>query len=186
MSEDKKEKKEVKFEEHEKRAFWIVGLALILFLVFVFGGVILLKVARNALGDAAGVLSGENLNNTQSGVNYTTNEYGERENVSEGVTDAEFIVDDRKFTHFNIRSFEGITTIDASIENLTDKDLPEADFLLIVKDDVGDSLDEITVRITEIKANKMEMLVLSLEKDLVNAKSIEVREIKANLADVSE
>ncbi len=183
MSEDKKEKKEVKFEEHEKRAFWLVGFALILFLVLVFGGIILLKVTRNALNDVDGGLSGEAQNNTQLNVNYTTDEYGEKENVSEEVTEAEFIVGNRRFAHFNIRSFEGITRIDASVENLTDKDLPEADFLLIIKDNAGDSLDEITVRVTEIEANRMEMLVLSIEKDLVNAKSIEIREINADVAE---
>lgn len=182
MSENKKEK--VKFEEHEKRAFWIVGFAVILFLVLVLGGIILLKVTRNVLDDVNDldgnlVIGGEEIKN------YTTDENGERRNVSEGVVDAEFEVAGRRFSHFNIREYAGISTIDATVENLTEEALSEADFMLSLYDDNGDSLEEIVVRIGQLEARGMEMLITTLEEDLVNAKSIDVKEVPSSV-EVSE
>ncbi len=182
MSEDKKEK--VKFEEHEKRAFWIIGFALILFLVLVFGGIILLKVTRNVLDDVND-LDGNLTIGGDEIKNYTTDEDGERRNVSEGVVDAEFEVAGRRFSHFNIREYAGMSTIDATVENLTEETLPEADFVLILYDNNGDSLEEVVVRIAEIKAQRMEMLITTLEEDLANAKSIDVKEVTGNV-EVSE
>lgn len=182
MSEDKKEK--VKFEEHEKRAFWIIGFAVILFLVLVFGGIILLKVTRNVLDDVNDldgnlVIGGEEIKN------YTTDEDGERRNVSEGVVDAEFEVAGRRFSHFNIREYAGLSTIDATVENLTEETLPESDFVLTFYDDNGDALDEIVVSIREIEPRNMEMLIATVEEDIVNAKSIDVKEVPSSV-EVSE
>lgn len=184
MAENKKEK--VKFEENEKRAFWIIGFAVILFLVLVFGGIILLKITRNTLDDVNNAFSGDVLNNTQSNLNYITSEDGEKENVSEGVVDAEFTIDGRRFSHFNIREYEGVTTIDFSIENETDEEVPTDNFLVIVKDDNGDSLEELSVTIRKIEPHGMEMYYTTLEEDLANAESIEVRAIAENAEEIAE
>lgn len=182
MSEDKKEK--VKFEEHEKRAFWIIGFAVILFLVLVLGGIILLKVTRNVLDDV-NELDGNLVIGGEEIKNYTTDEDGERRNVSEGVVDAEFEVAGRRFSHFNIREYAGLSTIDAAVENLTEETLPESDFVLTFYDDNGDALDEIVVSIREIEPRNMEMLIATVEEDIVNAKSIDVKEV-ADSVEVSE
>lgn len=174
MSENKNEK--VKFEAHEKRAFWLIGLAVILFLVLVLGGIILLRIARNALNDASN-LSGDILNLSNANQNYTTDEDGERKNVSEGVVDAEFEIGSRRFSHFNIREYAGRTTVDASVENLTEETLPESNFLITFLDESGEALEKIVVRVGAIEPNGMEMLFTTLEEDLVNAESIDVQEI---------
>ncbi len=184
MSENKKEK--VKFEENEKRAFWIIGFAVILFLVLVFGGIILLKITRNTLDDVNNALSGDILNNNQSNVNYVTAEDGEKENVSEDVIGAEFTIDGRRFSHFSIREYEGVTTIDFAIENETDKEVPTENFLVILKDDNGDSLETLSVTIRKIDPHGMEMYYTTLEGDLANAKSIEVRAIAENSGEIAE
>lgn len=184
MSENKKEK--VKFEENEKRAFWLIGFAIILFLVLVFGSIILLKITRSALDDANNALSGDILNNNQSNLNYITAEDGEKENVSEGVVDAEFTINGRRFSNFNIREYEGITTINFSIKNLTEKTTPVDNFLVIIKDDNGDSLEALSIAIREIEPNDMEMYYTTLGKDLANAASIEVRAITENANEIVE
>lgn len=182
MSENKKEG--VKFEEHEKRAFWMVGIALILFLILVLGGIVLLRITHNALDDA-NELNGNLTVDSGEVKNYTTDEDGERRNVSEGVVNAEFVVADRRFSHFNVRGYEGMTNVNATVENLTEETLPESDFILVFYDDNGDSLDEVVVSIREIEPHDMEMLIVTLEEDLTNASRIELKEIVGNF-EVSE
>lgn len=182
MSKEKKEK--VEFEEHEKRAFWLVGLAIILFLVLVFGGIILLRVARNVLDDAND-LNGGLVSGSEQNKNYTTDEDGERRNISEGVVDAEFNVSGRSFFDFNINEYAGISTVRATVRNLTDETLPESNFNLTFYDDNGDELENVVVKVREIEPQAMEMMITTLEEDLVNSKSIEVKEVTGDF-EVSE
>lgn len=170
--------------EH-KKAFWIIGIALIIFLILLLGSIIGLYLVRQGIDDALvnnGYLSGDV---QEIILNYTELEDGTKENISRDIRDAEFDIDGIKLSHFSIQtSPEGICTITADIENHTDEVVENKAFLIVLKDANEDVIAEFTMDIEDLMAQTPLITVKSLVIDCSNAATIEVQEFGADNGEI--
>ncbi len=115
----KNNNKETPTNETEKKAFWIVGIALIVFLIILFGSLIGLKITRDGINKIANTDLGNGTVTQNAVQNYEELENGVRYNTSEDVVNAEIVKNGIRLAHFNIDEIDGISTVSASIENVT-------------------------------------------------------------------
>ena len=143
----------------EKKAFWIIGIALIIFLIILFGSLIGLKITRDRVNDLIknqGKNSGE-LNNVVQ--NYEELENGVKVNTSDDVREAEFTKDGIRLSHFNIDEIDGFSTVSASIEKMYDSN--------------NTLLAEFSALTSSIEPGNMEMINSQIMKGCANAAKIE-------------
>ena len=114
-----KNNKETPTTGTEKKAFWIIGFALIIFLIILFGSLIGLKITRDRVNN---VIKNQGKNSGELGEvvqNYEELENGVKINTSDEVREAEFVKDGIRLSHFNIDEIDGFSTVSASFENMT-------------------------------------------------------------------
>lgn len=162
-----------------QKAFWIVGIAIIVFLVLVLGSVIGLKITRDGINS---ILGNNNIgNNSGSGANpgYVVLEDGTMQNTNANIRDTEIVVDGRKFSNFSIEEKEGTSTIKVDIENTTDEDLGVATFEIKLYDSEDNLITEYSMLTTEQEAKAKTTALTSLVKSCINTARIEVNLISA-------
>lgn len=164
---DEKEKKEKKLdtnnevEVHEK-SFWAIGIALIIFMILLLGSLIGLYIVRNRIGDIA------------DKVDIAILEDGSKQSATEAIKNAEIVVDGRKFYDFTIKEKEGLSTVEAKVENITEGALEGATFKVSLMDINGELIESYTVLTTELQPGVPTLTVTSIMKDCTGAADIEV------------
>lgn len=162
--------------EHRK-SFWIIGIALIIFLILLLGSIIGLYLVRRGIDDAlvnSGILSGDMSDEV---LNYQELEDGTKENISEAIRDAEFDVDGIKLSHFTIQTAtDGICTITAHIENLTEENIENKSFFMVLKDSNDEVITKISFDVEDLVAQTPVITVKSIDVDCANAATIEMEE----------
>ena len=168
-----KNNKETPTTGTEKKAFWIIGFALIIFLIILFGSLIGLKITRDRVNDLIknqGKNSGE-LNNVVQ--NYEELENGVKVNTSDDVREAEFTKDGIRLSHFNIDEIDGFSTVSASIENITQEVIKDITIVVKMYDSNNTLLAEFSALTSSIEPGNMEMINSQIMKGCANAAKIE-------------
>ena len=143
----------MKENETHQKAYWIVGIALIVFLILLFGSIIGLKITRDGLNnvtDKVGDLD------TPGGVaevpNYEVWDDGTKENISEGVIDAEFNFDGLRISHCSIiERDENFSEISLDVENMTEEKIGKKTLLVKLYDAEDKLMTEFTVEANELE-----------------------------------
>lgn len=178
MEENKKEQKvENPEEKRMEKNFWIIGIAIIIFLLLILGSVVLLKNARDKANNLTNEMGGNN-NNEQP--NYIVSADGTKENVNKNVTDAEFVVEGRKFYDFRIVEKDGLSTVEARIENTTDTVLQGATFKVRLLNSNAEVIKEYVIITTEIQPKASTLTVTNIFEDCSDAESVEVVMVNDN------
>lgn len=170
---EEKNNKETPTSGTEKKAFWIIGFALIIFLIILFGSLIGLKITRDRVNDVIkgqGKNSGELSNIVQ---NYEELENGLKVNTSEEVERAEFIKDGIRLSHFNIDEIDGLSTVSASIENMTQEVIKDITITVKMYDSNNTLLGEFSAVTSSIEPENMDMINSQIMKSCVNTARIE-------------
>ena len=175
-----KNNKETPANETEKKALWIIGIALIVFLIILFGSLIGLKITRNGINK----IVNSNLNNgavIQNAIqNYEELENGVKYNTSEDVTGAEFVNNGIRLAHFNIDEIDGISTVSASIENVTQEIIKDITINVRIYDSNDVLLAEFAAETSSIEPDNVDMISSQIMKSCVNAARIEADIIVAS------
>lgn len=167
-----KNEKETPTNGTEKKAFWIVGIALIVFLIILFGSLIGLKITRDGLNNIIknqGKISGE-----KSAVqNYEELDNGVKINTSDEVRDAEITKNGIRLSHFNIDEIDGLSTVSAAIENVTQEVINDITITVKMYDSNDELLAEFSVVTTSLEPERMDTLASQIMKSCVNAARVE-------------
>lgn len=175
MEENKKETESNSENKTNQKAFWIVGIAVIVFLILLLGSIIGLKFTRDGIN---GVLDKFGIaGNNPSKPNYVVLDDGTKENTNEDIKNAEFTIEGRKIYNFVIRDREGLSTVEVVIENITEEVLPEATFKIGIYNSNNKLIADYTILTSEIEPMMPTMIVTSIMKDCSNASRIEVEMI---------
>ena len=175
---EKKEKevKEVQGEkisnDATKKFCLILTIGVIVCLVIILGGIIVLKLVRdnaNGVLDSLGKGNGEGTEQ-----NYVVLEDGTKENVNKDIKNAEFTVDGRKFYNFEITEKDGLSTVKATLENVTETKLPGGSFKIRLYDSKDEIIKEYMVMTAEIEPNQPTTTVTSIVEDCSDASRVEV------------
>ena len=170
---EEKNNKETPTSGTEKKAFWIIGIALIIFLIILFGSLIGLKITRDGLNNVIknhGKNSGEINNLVQ---NYEELENGVKINTSEEVRNAEFVKDGIRLSHFNIDEIDGFSTVSASIENMTQEVIKDITIVVKMYDSNNTVLAEFSAVTSSIEPENMEMINSQIMKSCANTAKVE-------------
>ena len=165
--------------EH-KKAFWVVGIALIIFLVLLFGSIFGLKLVRdkaNEIQNDPALIGGQGNDNV---LNYRELEDGTKENISDSIREAEFEIEGVKLSGFSIKSKDGSSTITANIENTTEEVIAGKTFMIELIDANGENVTEFTMDIAELAAKVPTITIRTLNTDCANAETIDVSIAGAN------
>ena len=167
---------------HEK-AFWVIGIALIVFLVLVLVSVLLLKSTREKANNLNGSLN--LFGNQTENVNYETATDGVKRNNNEAVTRAEIDIDNIRFSHFGIvennRGSEEAGIIDTDItfdiENMDTEEKGKTSFLVTLYDEKDTILTDFTIQIEKLPARKAVPFRQNLNISCVNAARVTVDKV---------
>ena len=161
-----------------KNAYLYLELAVLFFLIVLFGSLVGLTLTR--IGANNFVL--KNKYNENENETYIEYEDGSRENISDGVVNAEFEYDGLIFSHFEIESTESTCTLKVEIENTTNLDIEEKTFLVSFYDALGDELTETVTLTTDgaIASNSMQKIIAPIRDDVVTATSIGIELVGNN------
>lgn len=176
MEENKKEVKQDGEKNTHQKAFWIVGIALIIFLILVLGSVIGLKLTRDGVNNFVGQIG----NGNQDEQNYVVLEDGTKENTSDGIKNAVFTIEGRKFYDFKVTEKNGLSTVEAKIQNVTEEVLQGASFKVRLFNTKNELIKEYTILTASIQPNVSTLTVTNVMEDCTDAASIEVEMVKAD------
>lgn len=168
-----KNNKETPTSGTEKKAFWIIGFALIIFLIILFGSLIGLKITRDGINNIIknqGKTSGELGEVIQ---NYEELENGVKINTSDEVKEAEFIKDGIRLSHFNIDEIDGFSTVSASIENMTQEVIKEITIVIRLYDSNDTLLAEFSAVTSSIEPGNMDIVNTQIMKSCANTARVE-------------
>ena len=161
-----------------QRIFWIIGAAIIVFLVIVLISVIMLKNVRDDANNLAGSIGNNGNNATEQ--NYIVLEDGTKENTSEGISKAEYTLEGRKFYDFKVTEKNGISTVEAKIQNITNDVLESASFKVRLFNASKELIKEYTILTATIQPGVSTLTVTNIMEDCTQAVSVEVEMVKAN------
>lgn len=173
----------------QEKAAWIIGIALIVFLIILGGCLIGLQITRDKINNVA---NNPNLNGGAMGTteNYTVWEDGTKENVNPKVTDAQIEIDGIEFSSFSIRekqdenpSGEGIvrSEIRMNLQNLSDEDKDSQTYLVKLYNDAEQIIFEFSVQVADLKAGQStKILHTTYGLPCVNAERVEVENVSSN------
>ena len=170
---EKENKKGMEEQTHE-RAFWIIGIAIIIFLILLGGSLIGMKMIRdkaNYVGevvDKAGEISN----------NYVVTESGVKQVTNPAITELEVEVEGRKFHNFSIEVSEEGSNISADVTNMTEEKLPQSSFTFELYDGQGNMIIAYLIGITEAEPGKTTSILSSVLVDCLNVERIEVSFVK--------
>lgn len=180
----KENKEEVVKQEGDKKinqkTILIIGIAVIVLLVLIIGGVFAFKLLNK--DDNGGVVNngGDKVNNNKVEQNFVVLEDGTKQNTSKGITDAEFTIEGRKFYNFKVTEKNGISTVEAKIQNITEQPLDGASFKVRLYKANKELIKEYTILTAKIQPGISTLTVTNVMEDCTNAASVEVEMVKAN------
>ena len=169
-----KEKEEVTLdaENTTEKSFWIVGFGWIIFLILLIGSIVGLAMTRGGINNILGKV--DDIDGNGNKENFIILEDGSKENVNEDITTAEFTIDGRKFHSFKIVEKEGISSVEAKIENVTENILPEASFKIRIYGENDELIKEYMIITTEIKPKASTLTATNIIEECANAVKVEV------------
>lgn len=163
---------------HQK-VYWIIGIALIIFLLFLFGSLIILRITENTANNAA---NGLNKLQNQKGeeVNYEiiNEEHGIKRNASENIEDAEFDINGLRLSHVRITEFGDTTDITIEVGNISSETVAPQEFNVKFYDSKNQLLVELPITTEEIPIETITMVHTMTEKSCVNATRVEIEAAK--------
>lgn len=177
-----KETKEKKIEDNtHQKAYWIVGISLIIFLILLFGSLIGFNIIRNRIQDFS--LG----NGRRGGTNYEVSDDGLMKNISKGLAETEINVENIVFSGFTITerntdSGETETIIDSdirfTIENKSEEDIKDAgSYSVALYDSSNSKLTQFTIKLDTLPSKKEVMFRQNLNMSCVNADRVEISKI---------
>ena len=172
-----KENKNGLEEQTHERAFWIIGIAIIIFLILLGGSLIGLKMVRdkaNHVGDVAGDVVDGTMNNDE----YAVLENGKKQVTNPAVTEFEVEVEGRRFHNFSIEVSDEGTDISADVTNVTEEKLPQGKYAFELLDGQGNSLASYSIDIIPIEPGATTGILSSVLIDCLDVEKIEVSFIK--------
>lgn len=175
-----KNKKETPTNETEKKAYWIIGIAVIIFLVMLLGSLIGLKITRDGL-DSVIKNYGKNSGEIQS--SYEVLADGTKVNISDAVKNAEFIKDGIKVSNFSIIEADGISTVSYTIENISQETVKDITVKINPYDSNDVRLADFSSYTSSLEAGRVNNMSSQITVSLAEATRIET-DITATL-DVS-
>lgn len=176
-----KEKKEKELKEGQgekisndatKKFCLILAIGVIVCLLIIFVGVVVLKNVRDDANNVLNNVGKGNSNKIEQ--NYVVLEDGTKENVNKDIQNAEFTVDGRKFYNFEITEKDGLSTVKATLENVTATKLPGGSFKIRLYDSKDEIIKEYMVMTAEIEPNQPTTTVTSIVEDCSDASRVEV------------
>ena len=158
-------------DSKDKKALYILLIAIVIFIILLVGSIIGLKITRNGIDKFL------SKNNLQTGnLNYIIYEDGKKENTSNDVVNAEFEFDGLKFSHFVIETIDGVSTVKLNVQNTTDNEIAEKTIKISFLDEFGNEVIEDKVATTngnlESKINKI--IIIPINDDISNITSIDL------------
>ena len=168
-----KNNKETPTTGTEKKAFWIIGFALIIFLIILFGSLIGLKITRDRVNN---VIKNQGKNSGELGEvvqSYEELENGVKINTSDEVREAEFVKDGIRLSHFNIDEIDGFSTVSASIENMTQEVIKEITIVIRLYDSNDTLLAEFSAVTSSIEPENMAVVNTQIMKSCANTARVE-------------
>lgn len=170
-----KENKNLSEEQTHERAFWIIGIAIIIFLILLGGSLIGMKIIRdkaNHVGDVVGEVDGLTNNN------YVVLENGNKKLTKPSITDFEVEVEGRKFDNFSIEILDEGTDITANVTNVTEETLPQGSYTLELFDGKGNSIVSYLIDIIGAEPGKTTSFLSSVAADCSDVEKIEISFVK--------
>ena len=179
-----------KENDMQEKAYWIIGFALVIFLILLAGSLIGLKITRdkvNQIVEKSGLIQNTKI---EGNLNYTVWEDGTRENISQNVVGAEIEVEGTKFSSFSILDREETDsgdsiisgTIRFAVENTTSGEMPEKTYLMTLLDDKDEIITEFSLQTKELAAKeRKEISHLLYNIACAETEKIEVKELHLGL-----
>ena len=174
-------KEEKKSEENtSEKFFWIIGIAVIVFLILLLGSLIGLKMTRDKINS----ISGLKLNNNG---NYEVLEGGTMRNTNDELLRAEIDVDNIRFSNFAITQRNELTDEDEeyydadisfNIENMNEEVVESAMFIVTLYDSSNTKLIDFSIQLDNLPARKPIPYRQNLNKSCVDAAHVEVEKIR--------
>ena len=179
-------------EETHERAFWIVGIGIIVFLILLLGSIIGLKYTReNAekVGEIAGNTPTQTvINNEPESKNYTVWEDGTKENVTDGIKKAQIDVDKVRFSSFSIieRKVEDLyegedvsisSTLSSAVENMNENVLQEGSYVISLFGENNNLLTKFSFSAKELPAREIQTFMHEENVSCVDAVKVEVEKV---------
>lgn len=149
MKEKKTEEKQV--VDSNEKFFWIIGIAVIVFMILLLGSIWGLKITRDGLNDVNDKLDGLESGNSSGNGLYTVHADGTKTNQS--LMGEEYIVGGVKFSNFVITERDGVSTVNASFVNTTEETISSSSFLVRLFDEDGAIIREYSITTTDLVPN---------------------------------
>lgn len=175
MKENKKETESNLENKTTQKAFWMVGMALIIFLILLLGSIIGLKYTRDGINGVLDKFNG--IDNDSSKLNYVVLEDGTKENTNEDIKNAEFTIEGIRINNFAIKDIDGLSTVEVVVENITENIIPEATFKIEIYGSNNELIEEYPIELSKIAPMMPTMIIRNIMNDCSNASKIEVEMI---------
>lgn len=150
-----KENKEVKQNDNtHQKVYWIIGIAVVVFLILLFGSLIGLKITKDGSNNILNKFDNiSNIDNGQGKQNYEVLEDGTKSNNSVGIANAEFTFNEGiRVSHCSILEREnGFSEISLDIENITEEKLNGLSLLVKLYDSEDKLITEFPMITSDIE-----------------------------------
>lgn len=166
-------------ENTGEKFFWIVGIAVIIFMILLLGSLIGLKITRDKIGGISGFQWSGNSN-------YEILDNGTMRNTNNEILRTEIDVDNVRFSHFAITQRNGEsgedevydTDISFDIENMNEEVLESALYIVALYDSSNTKLIDFSIQLDNLPAREPVMFRQNLSKSCVDAAHIEVEKVR--------
>lgn len=174
-----KEEKNSEENTHEK-FFWIIGIAVIIFMILLFGSLIGLKITRDKIGNLSGLQLGNN-------GNYEVLEDGTMRNTNKDILRKEIDVDNVRFSHFTISQRNEKngedeemydTDISFEIENMNEEIIESALYIVSLTDSSDNELINFSIQLDNLPAREPIVFRQNLTKSCVDTANIDIKRVK--------
>lgn len=171
------EEKKKEDEKTLEKAFWIIGIALIVFLIILGGVLIGLKITRDGANRISGSLDGKN---GGAGENYVVQDDGSRVVTNKDVTNYSAVVAGRKFSNFVIEEKDGFSSLAATIANVAGEKLESKQYMITLYDEEDNEIQGLPIIAGESEANSAPSKIQfgTIINDLSGVARIEVNEVE--------
>lgn len=165
-----KNKKETPTNETAKKVYWIIGIAVIVFLVMLLGSLIGLKITRDGLNS---VIKNYGKNSGEIQSSYEVLADGTKVNISDAVKNAEFTKDGIRVTNFSIMEADGISTVSYTIENISQETVKDISVRIALYDSNDVRLADFSPYTSSLEAGRINNMSTQSTENLVEATRIE-------------
>lgn len=176
----------MKKENTNEKIFWVIGIALIIFLILVLGSIIGLKMVRKGIHN---VVDGNGQTTYSDNNIYEVDEDGVKRNVYEGITDAEVDVDLVRFSQFTIMervlemgedNNEIECDLGLDIENMTEEPMENAAYTIRFYNIKGEELANFNVLLNLPSREPIHITLSKSNVSFIEATHVEIEREGAN------